>query len=230
MSVVSEGIATALQNRYQLVHRPLVLRNMPNYQPGTFRKVGTPIGVLYHGVLMPNRGLEATIQSVRRWRGEFTLTLRGPGQTGYRQRLVRLVRKLGLENRVVFASPVPMTELVREAGRFDVGLFALPGHSRHNRYALPNKFFEYVMAGLALCVTELPEMSALLKKYDLGVCMLDARPDTIAATINALTAASIEAYKRNALSAARELNWDRESQKLISAYEAVISGSRQTGV
>jgi hypothetical protein len=61
-----------------------------------------------------------------------------------------------------------MTDLVREAAAFDVGLFALPRHSNHNRYALPNKFFEYSMAGLALCVSDLPEMGALVRRDQLG--------------------------------------------------------------
>ena len=57
-----------------------------------------------------------------------------------------------------------MTALVREASAYDVGLFALPGNSRHNEFALPNKFFEYVMAGLALCVSDLPEMARLVRQ------------------------------------------------------------------
>ena len=56
-----------------------------------------------------------------------------------------------METRVRLAPPVPMTSLVQEAAGFDIGLFALPRSSRHNELALPNKFFEYIMAGLATC-------------------------------------------------------------------------------
>ena len=57
---------------------------------------------------------------------------------------------------------MPMTALVREAAPFDVGFFALPGHSRHNEFALPNKLFEYVMAELRARTTDLPEMSSVI--------------------------------------------------------------------
>ena len=70
-----------------------------------------------------------------------------------------------------------MTALVHEAAPFDVGFFALPGHSRHNEFALPNKFFEYVMAGLTLCATDLPEMARLIKEYDLGVTISAVEPN-----------------------------------------------------
>ena len=68
-----------------------------------------------------------------------------------------------IAGRVRLAPPVAMTELVRAAKDFDVGFFALPGSSRHNELALPNKFFEYVTAGLAVCISELPEMARLVR-------------------------------------------------------------------
>ena len=176
------------------------------------------INVLYHGIVVPNRGLEAAIDSVALWRPEFNLTIRGPGN-GIRRALRERIAGLGLEHRVRLAPPVPMTALVREAAQFDVGFFALPGHSRHNEFALPNKFFEYVMAGLALCTTDLPEMARLIRQYDLGVTIAAVEPVAIAAAINALDPDRIDRFKRHALAAAGELCWDRE----LSAWSMPIA-------
>jgi hypothetical protein len=44
----------------------------------------------------------------------------------------------------------------------------------------------------------------------------------IAAAINKLDCLSIDRYKRNALSAAHELCWERESQRLVGAYDALV--------
>jgi len=133
------------------------------------------------------------------------------------------IATLGLEDRVHIVPPVPMTALVREAAAFDVGFFALPGHSHHNQFALPNKFFEYTMAGLALCMTDLPEMARLMQEYDLGVTFPKVEPGLIAQAVNALTPERIDHCKRNALAAARELCWDREAERLVSAYTAAVS-------
>jgi glycogen(starch) synthase len=112
---------------------------------------------------------------------------------------------------------------VREAAEFDVGLFALPGHSLQNFHVLPNKFFEYTMAGLALCVSDLPEMSRLLHGYELGRLIADVTPQAVAAAINGFDRASIDRFKQNAGKAALELNWEVEARAFLSACTEAAS-------
>ena len=68
------------------------------------------------------------------------------------------------------------------------------------------------MAGLALCVTDLPEMAGWSAQYDLGVTFRSVEPGESPAAINAVDPAQIDAFKRNALAAARELCWEREAR------------------
>jgi glycogen synthase len=226
ISAVSEGIAKRLQELYSLPRLPVVIRNTPAFENTAFRPTAAPIRVLYHGILTPGRGLEATIDSVGAWRPEFNLTLRGPGDAHYVAALRRRIGEEGLADRVLLAPPVPMTALVREAAAFDVGFFALPKSSRHNEFALPNKFFEYVMAGLALCVSDLPEMARLIHDYQLGVTFPNIDPEAIAAAINALDPESVDRYKGKALAAANELCWERESKGLVDTYRTMLLRTR----
>ena len=226
ISAVSEGIAKRLQDLYSLPRLPVVIRNTPAFETARFRPTVAPIRVLYHGIVTPSRGLEATIDSVAAWRPEFNLTLRGPGDAHYLDALRRRIGERGLADRVVLAPPVPMTALVREAAAFDLGFFALPRSSRHNEFALPNKFFEYVMAGLALCVTDLPEMARLIRDYELGVTFPSVDPEAIATAVNALDPESIDRYKGNALAAACELCWELESKRLVDAYRRMLLRTR----
>jgi glycosyltransferase involved in cell wall biosynthesis len=216
-SCVSQGIADRLQQVYGLPQKPLLIRNMPRYQVHPHRPTGETIEVLYHGVVYEGRGLEACIDSVALWRPEFRLTIRGPAPADYREALAERIRARGLGERVVLAPPVPMIDLVKEAARFDVGLFALPGHSKQNMHVLPNKFFEYTMAGLALCVSDLPEMTALLRQHDLGRLIPEVTPQAIAAAVNGFDRAMIEACKQRALEAAKVLNWEAEADRLFAA-------------
>jgi len=223
VSAVSAGIAERLGKLYQLPAASITIRNTPNFEPIAFHPTSPDrIRVLYHGIVTPGRGLEATIDSVAAWRLQFDLTIRGPGDENYLAALRARISERGLTDRITIAPPVPMTALVREAAAYDIGFFALPGSSRHNEFALPNKFFEYIMAGLALCLTELPEMARLLREYKLGVTFRSVELVAIATAINALDPANIDRYKRNALAAARELCWERESERLIKAYEALL--------
>lgn len=222
VSAVSAGIAQRLDAMYRLPRASMVIRNTPLYQSSRFRPTGKRIRVLYHGIVVIGRGLEAAIDSVALWRPEFDLTIRGPDNPGYSNELRQRIRNAGLQDRVRLAPPVPMTALVTEAADFDIGFFALPGHSRHNEFALPNKFFEYVMAGLALCVSDLPEMAGLVHQYQLGVLIPRLDPQLIAKAINELDRERIDGYKRNALAAAEQLCWERESARMVAAYRQLV--------
>jgi len=227
VSAVSPGIADRLDKLYHLPRRTVSIRNTPAFEETPFRATKSDvIRILYHGIVTPKRGIEAAIDSVADWRPEFTLTIRGPGDRKFLDGLQQRIVARGLADRVTLAPAVPMTTLVREAAHFDVGFFALPGHSRHNEFALPNKFFEYVMAGLALCTTDLPEMARLIKEYDLGVTIAAVEPNAIAAAVNSLDPSRIDRFKRNALRAAGELCWERESERLVAAYRAALAQSR----
>ena len=222
VSSISAGIAERLDAIYQLPRPSLVIRNTPFYQRFRFRRTGERIRVLYHGIIVIGRGLEQTIDSVASWRPEFELTIRGPENPGYSDMLRHRIRDAGLENRVRLVPPVPMTALVEEATAFDIGFFALPGHSRHNEFALPNKFFEYMMAGLALCVSDLPEMARLVEEHQLGALIPTLDPVAIASAINSFDRERIDACKRNALAAAEEFCWERESSRLVDAYRQLL--------
>jgi glycosyltransferase involved in cell wall biosynthesis len=227
VSAVSTGIARRLDELYSLPRPTIVVRNTPQYECRGFRPTGERIRVLYHGIIVPGRGLEIAIDSVAQWRTEFELTLRGPENPEFTPALRARIAARSLDGRVVLAPAVPMTELVQEASAFDIGFFALPGHSRHNEFALPNKIFEYIMAGLCLCMTELPEIAGLIREYELGVTIPTLDPAAIAVAINRLDRDRIDNHKRNALIAARELCWERESEKLLASYAACL---RQPGL
>jgi glycosyltransferase involved in cell wall biosynthesis len=225
LSTVSDGIAGHLATKYRLRSTPLVIRNTPPYVAVAPRRTGPRIRVLYHGIIAPGRGLDAAIDSVPFWRPEFDLTIRGPGAPEYLSALNDRIAALGLTSRVSLAPPVPMTELVREAAVFDVGFFALPAHSRHNAFALPNKVFEYAMAGLALCVSELPEMAQLVRKYGLGTTFSTLEPKDLARAINRLDRITIDRFRAAALAAAKELCWEQEAKRMIAAYRRAVASA-----
>lgn len=226
VSCVSAGIGEHLSRFYRLPQSPLVIRNISRYEPIEFRPTGDSISVLYHGVVTFGRGLEACIESVRLWRPDFVFTIRGPGSSEYLDHLVRLAAASDVSDRVKFDPAVPMIELVRAATDHDIGLFALPSHSLQNVYVLPNKLFEYIMAGLALCVSDLPEMARIMREWRVGELIPALSADAIAASINRLDRSTIDMYKRNSLAAARQLNWENEGLQLLHACQRTLSSIR----
>jgi glycosyltransferase involved in cell wall biosynthesis len=216
---VAEGIADSLQEQYGLATRPTVVRNMPPYVATEYRPPGSEIVVLYQGLLNPDKGVDRLIRSVHLWRPDFRLVIRGSGAPKYEAHLHSLASECSARERIAFLPPVAMTELVAAAASTaDVGIHPLPAVNRQTRYALPNKLFEYAMAGLALCVSGAPEMRRVVEQHDLGVTFPDAEPETIADIVNALLPETIARYKQNALAAAHDLSWDVEKARLLEVY------------
>ena len=79
------------------------------------------------------------------------------------------------------------------------------------------------MAGLALCVLDMAEMRRLVRQYGLGLLIPDCSPAAIAQTVNSFTRESIDGFKKAALAAAEELNWEREQVKFAAAIREIAA-------
>ncbi|RYE29960.1 MAG: glycosyltransferase [Hyphomicrobiales bacterium] len=212
VATVSDGIADALAQRYGLA-RPTVVSNTPAWQATAFRPTTRPITVLYHGAVVPRRGLETLIESVSRWPEDFRLVIRGPAQGGFDQHLRHLAGPFG--ERIALEPPVPPDQLVATAARADIGIFLLSNSTTHARFAMPNKIFEYMQAGLMIISSDLPEIREMIETAGCGLLLSADNPQAIAACLANLDPERIDAYKRAALARARNLNFEAEGAKLL---------------
>ena len=215
---VSQGIAERMQSLYHLADTPIVIRNVPAYVDVRPRKVGTPVKVLYQGAYNPDRGLEELIDSVAMWRPGYSLTLRGIGNEQYVAALKARASLSPAADRIKFVEPVTPAELITAANEFDVGVHPIPPRTTQTNYCLPNKFFEYTMAGLCLCVSPAREMAMLVEQHRLGAVMQSTEPAAIAKAINSLSIDAIQAAKSASHEAARTYNWSNESERLLAIY------------
>ncbi|KRE03315.1 hypothetical protein ASE61_12630 [Bosea sp. Root670] len=213
VATVSDGIADALAQRYGLV-RPTVISNTPAWQETAFRPTTRPVTVLYHGAVVPRRGLETLIESVSLWPDDFRLVIRGPAQGGFDQHLRTLAMPFG--ERIALERAVPPDRLISTAAQADIGIFLLSNSTTHARFAMPNKIFEYMQAGLMVISSDLPEVRRMVDASACGVLLSSDTPQIIAACLASLDPAQIDAYKRAALARARDLNFEAEGTKLLA--------------
>lgn len=223
VTTVSAGIAERLTAE-QILKRPvLTLRSMPFHEAMPFRPAGETTTILYHGLIAADRGLEALVTSVRDWRPGLRLVLRGHGDPDLVETLKAIAVRDGVAGRIAFEPSVPFAQIVAAANEADIGYFVQPDGSPQKRFTLPNKFFEYTMAGLAVVVSDLPEMAGLVRLHGHGRLVAQPDPALIAKTLNSLSPAVVNDMKRKALAAARELCWDREEEKFLTLVEELAA-------
>jgi glycosyltransferase involved in cell wall biosynthesis len=207
--------------------RPRVVRNVPPYRAARLKTTDPKaIRLVHHGAAIPARYLEVMIDVVRELPESFDLTFMLTEPDTSSRKYVRFLTDRAASvapGRVHFVPPVPYGRLVETLTEFDIGIFILPADQNTNyRYALPNKLFEFIMAGLAVVVGPSVEMAKVVTTYDCGVVVPDFSAGAAGEVLKNLKAEDIDAKKRNSLVAARELNAGREMDKLAQMLREVL--------
>lgn len=200
--------------------RPEVIRNAPGVHRGSPAGPtnAQQVNLVHHGALIPDRELERMIDCIGYANARFNLhfLLVGANQ----QYLERLKSRAAdrAPGRIFFHAPVAPTELPARLAEYDIGFFLLPPTSFSYAAALPNKFFDFLAAGLAIGIGPSPEMASLIRRYECGFVSETFEPDAVARDLDALDAAAIDRMKYNARIAHQTLNADIEMDRLLGIY------------
>ena len=150
-----------------------------------------PLIVYYHGSISPERLPETVALAVRRMAGRVRLRIAGyeaPSARGYVRHLI------GSDNGAAADAPVeyigmlpPRADLLTEAAHAHIGLALMPFNSsdlnmRHMTGA-SNKPFDYMAAGLALLVSDLPDWTTMFVKPGFGLACDPADVDSLSAAL-----------------------------------------------
>ena len=224
VTTVSRSIAVVLAERYG-IPEPEVVMNAPETPdvaaPVDLRRAHGIAGdariAVYLGAIQQHRGLEPLIRAASE-RPDVVVVLLGPGTPSYRSELERLANALGIGDRVRFLPPVAPADIARHAAGADVGVSVIQNRFLSYYYALPNKLFDYLYAGLPVVTSDFPEMRALIERHDVGVTCDPTSPSSIAAAIDAVTVDPQRhaAFRDAARKAAPLYSWEREREKLLS--------------
>jgi glycosyltransferase involved in cell wall biosynthesis len=224
ISTVGDRLADALASHYDLPARPAVVRNIPDgISLPDVAPAQWPLRILYHGRVLPDRGLETLLLSVKQWTTPHHVTIRGDGDGSYIAQLKSIVAAEGIGGQVTFAQAVPPRRVMPVAAETaDLGVHFTPLGTDQRHFSLPNKVFEYIGAGLAIAVSPGADLKALVEAHGVGVIAHDDTAGGAAAAINSLTQQSVDAFKHAARRAARTLCWAKERHRLAEALAPLL--------
>ncbi len=215
---VSQSIADEFNRRYGVYYA--VIRNMTK-----LRKLNpsTPSEkfLLYQGAVGEARGFEYLIPAMKRINNNLVIC----GDGNFMEQLKRLVKDNAVEDKVELKGMLSPDELWTIAQKAGIGM-GLAENTGINQYlALPNKFFDYIHAGLPQIVMNFPEYIKLNQQFEVAVLIEDLNPERIADSVNNLLLNDVlyQRLRENCLKAREILNWQQEEKKLLDFYQSVFN-------
>ncbi len=226
---VNQPIADRYAKEYGL--QPIVVTNAPKCTGQSEFRATDPdhIRLIHHGNADPDRGLEIMIETLALAHPRYTLHLMLVERSrGYISELKALAQRVA-PSRVFFYPPVPPAEIVPRISEFDIGFYLLPPKNFNQLAASPNKFFDFVMAGLAVCVGPSLEMARLTQQFGFGLVAPSLEPAQVARCLDNLSAADVNQMKLKAIEARGILNADVELARLVNLYSDLLGPKSSAG-
>lgn len=220
-SVLTTGeMDSSFLEKLYRISNTLVIRNIPLLNTPTgkvnFRKKHSlsddSIIMIYQGMLMEGRGIVPVLNAMTKL-PKASLIILGDGVQ--KDNFQKLANDLGIADRVFFEGTISQIELINYTSGANIGLSLIENISVSYFHALPNKLFEYIMAGVPVLASNLPQMGKVIDDYKVGECIAIENTDTIVGVLKDWieNPAKLELYRANCVKAAQDLNWQKEYER-----------------
>lgn len=221
---VSDTIAEEYQRLYG-IEKPAVILNTPPKQKvekkdlfrAEFNIDSDKTIFLYQGGLSAGRGIEQIIEAFQKIDDASAVVV----FMGYGP-LEQMISDVANTNANIFYKPAVSPDVILDyTASADIGISLIQDICLSYRYCLPNKLFEYIMAGLPVVVSDLPEMKKIVETNGIGATVKD---DDVTSFIDAISKArrldmAEMAEKMDSLS--NLYNWEVQEEKLLGLYRGL---------
>jgi glycosyltransferase involved in cell wall biosynthesis len=223
---VSNPISEWYQSKYN-IKRPPVILNVPalykeEKKYNIFReKLSIPEDVtiiLYQGGFGTGRGIELLLETFTKYVIEKTVIV----FMGYGP-LEGLIRQAALTNKFIFLNPsVSPDELLPYTSSADVGIHIIENTCLNNYYCLPNKLFEYLMAGIPVIVSNMQEMARIVKENNIGEIVYDYNSESVKEAIEKIKSMNYNELCFNVQNIKEQYSWETQEKLLIPIYRQLL--------
>lgn len=215
---VSESIAVEFNRRYRVQYA--CIRNMPLLRELIPAAPTAPF-ILYQGAVNEARGFEQLIPALLQVNCRLVIC----GDGNFMPQLKQLILAHGLSDKIEIKGMLPPATLHNISRQAAIGIAIAEKEGLNQYLALPNKFFDYIHAGLPQVSMNFPEYRRINDQFEVAVLIGELTPDTIAGALNKLLTDTVlyQRLQQNCLKARQELNWQQEEKKLITFYQAILT-------
>lgn len=191
-------------------------------------RIGTPLSLVYVGLMEVPRGIRELLDAVaelRREGADVRLRLVGGGRD------LEIFRAhaaaLGLDGDAVeFTGQVPHAQAMRAVAQADVGV--VPHHADEAwNTTIPNKLFDYMAAGLPVVSSDAAPAARILAETGAGLVFRSGHVDSLAEAVRRMMnpAARLRMGRAGREAVRARYNWEADSAVLLHAVEAAVHGT-----
>lgn len=220
--------AEIVQRQYDLKERPVVVLNTPPYRdavPSTILRERCGISssdtiVLYQGVVHNGRGIGPMMRALPLMSDvHFCIVGDGPATEALKQE----ASALGVAGRVHWLGAVPYDDLHMLTCGADIGCCLIEPVSLSYEYALPNKFFEYMMARIPSIATDLPALHRWIMQHPVGMLVgREMQPGDIVEAIRRIQVPATRDAMIRQCEDIRKLSYESQEPVIIDLYRALL--------
>ena len=116
---------------------------------------------------------------------------------------------------------VPPSELLRHTQGADIGWCGVENICLSYYLSLPNKLFEFILAGIPQVVPDWPEIGPIVRQNDLGWLHSEDTED-MARLVSEISWDEVARHKSAAQLASSKFSWQDEERQLIRSYKEAL--------
>lgn len=249
VTTVGHKISEHLETRYAIA-RPEVIYNSPPQTPRPlpekWRQPGRTslraeanqprdaIVLVYTGNIAVNRGVEQTLAGMAHYLKRkdavhgIRLSMVGKTRPDTFAAITALAENLGLQEHIHFHDPVSPTAVVDFIAEGDIAVIPVIPAAMSYDYAMPNKLFESMLAGLPILGAQLAEMAPFIEEHNLGVCYdplsAEGFSEALAELLTSGKARRLSAARKQEL--AQRFGWESQEAVLRGIYRRLEPSGR----
>ena len=239
VQTVSHSIAELYRQRFAHVRINLAmncpaLRAADSDVPGLRDRTGldqeTPLAVFVGLPELEGRGLRVVLAAMTHL-PDLHLAVIGPRWEKQDAELTAAVQAAGLTERVHLLNPVAPGDVITTIRDADLSFCLMQDTSLNHRFAMPNKLFESLLAGVPVLVADLPDMGDLVRRLEAGLVVDQTDVDTVVAAIRQIRADRDAFVPRGEGRAAVEAacSWEGQEQALLAFYADILDAAADSG-
>lgn len=231
--VVSESIRHWYMTRYRLEPARIdVIKNMPslrqqNLTPKNVKAMlripADDVLCIYQGYLSVSRGVGDIMDAFQHLPTGFHIVFMGYGPLEDEIR-----RQAATRNNIYHLPAAKPHDVLNFTAGADIGIHIIPNTCLNHFYCLPNKVFEYALAGVPFIASNFPDIRNEFESRDVG-WFVDPGADNLAALISTIDRSDVQRKKSNCQRSSEIWNWEKQEAIYARIYEAFrVKQNRKT--